>query len=120
MAGSATATEEDERPDHVVPIPNDINEAKYLGLVLDENAYTKSVSLIFSPIEGNEDQTVRAEAIRGRKGLHFTDSSSDRYEWIANLKQRRAMRAAQWVGQDMGRIGFDEFEPFRPDPKSNK
>ncbi len=113
--------EEIDRPDHVVPTQE--GKAKvvsYMGLSLDDRAYTKSVSLKFPSSNNIGDGTVRARKIQGKRGFHFIDTSGRSHEWIATLKQRRAMRSAQWIGQDMGRIGFDEFEPFRPDPKHNK
>ncbi len=112
-------SEEKDKPDHVVPILKNGDEGNYLGLVIDDKAYTKSRSLTFPPNAGNGVQTVRASKSRGIRGYYFTDTKGEKFEWIANLKQRRAMRSAQWISQDMGRIGFDEFEPFRPNSKPN-
>lgn len=112
--------EEDEKPDHVVPIIDDEGSLGFKGLNVVESAYTKAVSLTFSPSGTDADATVRAQTTPGRKGYFFEDVKGQRFTWMANLKERRAMRSAQWVGNEMGRIGFDEFEPFRPDPKPEK
>ena len=41
----------------------------------------------------------------------FASTDNARFLWIADLKRRRALRVAQSLGQAMGRLGFDEFEP---------
>ena len=109
--------EEEEMPEHVVPIPIPGNIQKYLGLSVEERAYSKAISLKFSPNSEGEGSTVRATKISGKSGYYFTDVDDKAYEWIANLKQRRALRSTQWVGQEMSRIGFDEFDAFRPETK---
>jgi hypothetical protein len=47
--------------------------------------------------------------------LFFVSMDRQSYRWIADLKQRRALRTAQKLGQGMGRLGFDEFESYRRD-----
>ena len=111
-----TEADENGKPAHVVPVRKVGGTYDYVGLVLEDKAYTKAISLTFSSSGEDHNFTVRASPIQGKPGLHFKDVCDDAYEWIANLKQRRAMRSAQGVGQDMSRIGFDEFEPFRPNP----
>ena len=41
------------------------------------------------------------------------DTKGNAYRWIADLKRQRALRTVQRLGQHMGRLGFDEFEPYR-------
>ncbi|MCK9749754.1 response regulator receiver domain [Pseudomonas syringae pv. syringae] len=102
----------DVNPEHVVPILDAKGNISYLGLKLASKAYTKSVSFVFEPILC--DASLRVSAVRRNKGaFFFSDTKGDSYLWIADLKQRRALRVSQKVGAELARIGFDEFEPFR-------
>jgi len=74
-------------------------------------AYAESLSVQFDP--DGKTQTVLAKKLKHRRGLFFTGAGGETYRWVADLKQRRALRTAQKLGQSMGRLGFDEFEPFR-------
>lgn len=80
-------------------------------LQLEDDTYTRLLSREFKPNLGT--QTVIARAYTTSKSLFFVDSNDKKYRWIADIKRRRALRAVQAVAQHMGRIGFDEFEPFR-------
>lgn len=100
-----------DKPDHVIPFSDPNGDAGHLKLDLPNKAYTQIVSLQFSPDETS--QTVKATRNQSDMRLYFTDRNGDQYEWLATLKQRRALRTAQGLGVDMSRLGFDEFEPLR-------
>jgi hypothetical protein len=101
----------DDEPDHVVPVMGRDGKVNCVGLSAPGTAYAESLSVRFDP--DGKTQTVLAKKLKRRRGLFFTDASGETYRWVADLKQRRALRAAQKLGQSMGRLGFDEFEPFR-------
>lgn len=100
------------QPQHVVPIIDSQGKVAYLGLDLVSKAYTKSVSFVFEPIRCDASSRVAAEK-RASGTFSFTDTKGVSFVWVADLKQRRAMRMSQQVGAELSRIGFDEFEPFR-------
>lgn len=99
----------DDKRDYVVPAPG--NRAGNIGLMAPKRAYAQLRSMTFDP--DDKTQTVLAEKLNGRRGLFFMDRDEEEYRWVADIKQRRALRTAQELGQDMSRLGFDEFEPFR-------
>lgn len=101
----------DDQPDHVVPVLKRDGKVNCVGLSTPPTAYAKSLSVLFDP--DDTTQTVLARKLKRRRGLFFTDASGQTYRWLADLKARRALRTAQKLGQDLGRLGFDEFEPFR-------
>ena len=45
--------------------------------------------------------------------FYFEDVAKNKYRWIADMKRRRALRIAQNLGQNIARLGFEEFEPYR-------
>lgn len=99
-------------PDVVVPHQLTQGEPNYIGLAVPKNCYTKSVTVNFGAID----------AVVGGVPISFDEDSNTfkvlcageiEYRWLANLKYKRALRIAQDVSQQMSRIGFDEFEPFR-------
>ena len=101
----------DDASDHVVPVMGRDGTVNCVGLSAPGTAYAESLSVRFNP--DGSTQTVLAKRLKRRRGLFFTDASGKTYRWVADLKQRRALRTAQKLGQSMGRLGFDEFEPFR-------
>jgi hypothetical protein len=101
----------DANPDHFVPVREKAGAANCVGLSVPPRAYAQSRSVLFKP--DIKTQTVLARKIKHRVGLFFTDLDGKTYRWVADLKARRALRTAQTLGQSMGRLGFDEFEPFR-------
>jgi hypothetical protein len=101
-------------PDHVVPVAKK-GSMGFVGLAISSKSYSKVVSIEFEP--SSPSQTVIARKIARKKGYYFVDFSGASYKWIANLKSKRALRTAQRLGQDMGRLGFDEFEPYRKSDK---
>jgi Response receiver domain len=103
----------DEKADHFVPVLGRRGKVEYVGLAAPATAYAQSLSILFDP--DNKTETVLANKLQKRRGLFFVDASGGIYRWVADLKQRRALRTAQKVGQSLGRLGFDEFEPFRKD-----
>lgn len=100
------------QPQHVVPAVDSVGKVTYLGLNLVSKAYTKSVSFVFEPILCDAFLRVAAER-RANGAFSFTDTKGISFVWVADLKQRRALRVSQQVGAELSRIGFDEFEPFR-------
>ena len=104
---------EDIKPEHVVPapFPHPANKFNCIGLSTSKESYRVVRSIDFSACQ--ETQTVNAQKIRYRRGLYFEDTKGNTYRWIADLKRRRALRTVQRLGQSMGRLGFDEFEPYR-------
>ncbi len=101
----------DFKPEHVVPISSGANQIEYVGLSTSEKSYRVVRSIEFSACQ--ETKTVNARRIRDRSSFHFKDTDGKSYRWIADLKRRRALRTVQRLGQNMGRLGFDEFEPYR-------
>jgi hypothetical protein len=101
----------DDRPDHVVPALRKGGKIDFIGLSAPGTAYAELLSVRFDP--DVKTQTVLARKLSRRRGLFFKSSNGETYRWVADLKQRRALRTAQKLGQTMGRLGFDEFEPFR-------
>ncbi len=102
----------DENPDHVVPIPRDNAEGfDYIGLKIASESYRATCTIKFSACQNT--QTVNAKKSEDKPGFFFKDRKSKKYLWVADLKRRRALRIAQNLGQQMGRLGFDEFEPYR-------
>ncbi|HEY0469129.1 MAG TPA: hypothetical protein VGC79_33280, partial [Polyangiaceae bacterium] len=98
-------------PEVVVPILGRGGVVRYIGLSVPETAYAESRSIRFEP--SPITRTVTATKLNRRRGLFFSSVDGAAYKWVADLKQRRALRAAQKLGQSLGRLGFDEFEPFR-------
>jgi hypothetical protein len=103
--------EENTKPELVIPVLDDAGKVDFLPLKLEKTAYAKTISVVFTPDENT--RTVKATRIRRRKGLYFKSVKRKNYLWVADVKQRRALLIAQRLGQEMGRLGFDEFEPFR-------
>jgi hypothetical protein len=101
-----------EKADHFVPVLRRDGKVDCVGLSVPKVPYATSRSLSFKPDEASE--AVLATKLRHRRGLFFVAANGEQYKWVADLKRRRALRTAQKVGQSMGRLGFDEFEPFRP------
>ena len=108
-------TRDDEKADHIVPDGYNNKASSFLGLRAADAAYANAVSINFPVSSIGAEGVVKARKRRGVAGYWFLDSDGKVYRWIANLKSRRAMRAAQHVSQQLTRIGFDEFEPFRSD-----
>jgi hypothetical protein len=102
---------DDESPEHLVPVLGKSGKVEFIGLTCPSTAYAESLSVSFDPDEKTE--TVLAKKLKRRRGLFFVPTFGEPYKWIADLKQRRALRTAQNLAQRMGRLGFDEFEPFR-------
>lgn len=98
-------------PEVVIPVVGQGGTVRCIGLSAPTTAYAESRSIRFEPEAAS--RTVVARKLSGRRGLFFTSVDGAHYKWIADLKQRRALRAAQKLGQSLGRLGFDEFEPFR-------
>jgi hypothetical protein len=103
-------TPTDGNPDHVAPLSNR-GRAKSIALAISKVSYTKARSIDFEPSAATK--TVIGVRNPKKKDIHFKGADGVDYLWIASLKQRRALRTAQRLGENMGRLGFDEFEPFR-------
>lgn len=101
----------DYEPEHVVPDRKRGVGIVYVGLNTSGDSYRALKSLEF--VGSTETGTVNARKIKYRSGYYFEDANGKMYRWVADLKRRRALRTAQRVGGDMGRLGFDEFEPYR-------
>ena len=104
----------DAKPEQVVSVSSSGNKLDFVGLRTSTESYraVRSIEFLGCP----ETKTVTAKAMRNRSGFHFEDIQGNTYRWIADIKRRRALRTAQLLGQDMGRLGFDEFEPYRLNP----
>ena len=100
-----------DTPEVVIPVLGGGGNVHCIGLSTPTTAYAESRSIRFEPNAAS--RTVLATKLPGRRGLFFSSVDGARYKWVADLKQRRALRAAQKLGQSLGRLGFDEFEPFR-------
>lgn len=101
------------QPDYVVAVKEDEGTVTYLRLSVAGKSYTSSRSIKFSSVPADNNGRIQARTQQGVKGLFFEADNGDRYVWIATVKSRRAMRSVQRVSQQMTRIGFDEFEPYR-------
>lgn len=101
----------EDAPEVVVPIMSGKSKVACIGLSPPSTAYAQTRSISFVP--DTTLRTVSAGRVRGKRGTFFQSADGERFEWIADLKQRRALRVAQKLGQSLGRLGFDEFEPFR-------
>ncbi len=99
----------DTNPEHVVPTPSGANKLNYIGL--SSKPYYEARSVVFSACQ--KTKTVNAKSVPGRSGLYFEDKMGEAYLWVADLKHQFALRTVQHLGQRMGRLGFDEFEPYR-------
>ena len=86
-------------------------EKGHVALKIPNRAYSKSMSLRFAPSEDN-DRVLASLGGRPKK-LRFVSTNKNVLEWVADLKHHPALKVAQEVGQQMGRLGYDEFEPFR-------
>ena len=102
--------EQECKPEYVIPILTGSGEVKFTGLGTSSESYCKARSIVFSPCPNTG--TVNAERVDGTD-FHFKDKESNTYHWLADLKHQRALRTVQRLGQQMGRIGIDEFEPYR-------
>lgn len=103
--------ERDHLPEHVVPVSEKGKPLQFVGLQTSSKTYSKARSICF---RGSDiTNTINAERIKHRSGFYFRDVDGETYRWVADLKHRRALRTVQSLAQDMGRIGFDEFEPYR-------
>jgi hypothetical protein len=105
---------EDEKADHHVPVLRPNGKVEYIGLAAPEIPYAVSRSISFRP-DGIRE-VVLATKLKNRRGLFFPATDGEKFKWVADLKQRRALRTAQRLAQSMGRLGFDEFEPYRYRP----
>jgi hypothetical protein len=99
-------------PDHVVPHGTAGGITKFVCLSEPKSSYTKSRSVSFGTIDPKIAR-VSVPFDEQRSGYFITDLEKVEYRWLGNLKYKRALRSAQRVGQEMSRVGFDEFEPFR-------
>ena len=106
-------SKQDSKPEHVVPVPlsSHTHKFKYIGLRTAKESYRVVRSIEFAPCSTTE--TVNAAPSQDGSGFDFVDTADNAYRWIADLKRRRALRTVQRLGQSMGRLGFDEFEPYR-------
>ncbi len=97
--------------DHVVPILNGSDgRYNYIGLKVPKISYRAMLTITFCP---SEKKVVEAERNGNPGEFVFSCSENKKYMWIADIKRRRALRAAQDLGGKLGRLGFDEFEPYR-------
>ena len=101
-----------DTPDIVVPHGENGTLINYVGLSIPPKCYTKSLSLDFGVINDAIGH-IPICYDEQREIYHVRDANSTDYRWLANLKYKRALRIAQNISQEISRIGFDEFEPFR-------
>ncbi|SDG43292.1 hypothetical protein SAMN04488117_12033 [Celeribacter baekdonensis] len=101
-----------DTPDIVVPHGKNGTLINYVGLSVPPKCYTKSQSLDFGVINDAIGH-IPICYDEQREIYHVPDANNTDYRWLANLKYKRALRIAQNMSQEISRIGFDEFEPFR-------
>ncbi|WP_185805140.1 response regulator receiver domain [Pontivivens nitratireducens] len=101
-----------DTPDIVVPHGRNGALINYVGLSVPPKCYTKSLSLDFGVINDAIGH-IPICYDEQREIYHVPDANNTDYRWLANLKYKRALRIAQNMSQEISRIGFDEFEPFR-------
>ena len=102
--------EKNDKPDHIVPCRT-ADKTNFIGLKVPDKGYTRVITLKFNP--DSTTKTVLAERDEINDGMFFEGANGVRFRWIAQLKQRPALRTVNKIGQKMSRLGFDEFEPFR-------
>ena len=102
--------ENNDHPDHVVPF-RAADKTYFIGLKVPNKGYTKVVTFEFNPDLVTEK--VLAERSERNDVLYFKSVDGREFTWIAQLKQRPALSTVIKIGQQMSRLGFDEFEPFR-------
>ncbi|CAN7737500.1 response regulator receiver domain [Rhizobium leguminosarum] len=109
-----------EKIEFVVPRkPTTADPREFVCLKLSDKApYAALRSIVFAP---TSDEKVTAKRLPN-SAFYFESltvpagkkaAKHRRYIWVADVKRRRALRTVQFIGQEMGRIGFDEFEAFR-------
>ncbi|MBF0310159.1 MAG: hypothetical protein HQL56_11585 [Magnetococcales bacterium] len=99
------------KPDFIVQF-----KGEYIKLFIDSDiSYTEFRAFYF-----RHETTGKSVVARRHDNGYIFDAFLDKdlsvaasLQWVANMKERRASRAVQNVTHKMGRIGFDEFEPFR-------
>ena len=101
----------ENQPQYIVPYRTDANRKKFICLDVPNKGYTQVTTFRFR--SSPTTKTVLAKESIGNKNLHFKSVDGQEFTWIAQLKQRRALRAVSDIGRQMARPGFDEFEPFR-------
>lgn len=94
-----------------MPCRTATNKKGFIGLKILDEGYAKVKSFDFR--SSPETETVLAKRNGGNGGFYFESVKNGNFIWVAQLKQRRALRTAWMLGQQMTRLGFDEFEPFR-------
>ena len=102
--------EERKNPKHVVTVCNSSVEIDYVGLAT-KDSYRAVRSIEFKAC--TQTKTVNAAQIKNNSEFYFEDVAKNKYRWIADMKRRRALRIAQNLGQNIARLGFEEFEPYR-------
>ena len=102
--------EKNDEPDHIVPCRT-ADKTNFIGLSVPDKGYTRVNTLKFNP--DSTTKTVLAKWDEINDGMFFECANGVRFKWIAQLKQRPALRTVSEVGRQMSRPGFDEFEPFR-------
>lgn len=98
------------KPEYVVPITTKTGKSEFAGFSVSSKSYCKARSIFF--LTRSKAGTVNAKKTDG-ENFHFKDTKNNRYLWIADLKHHRALHTVQRLGQHMGRLGVDEFEPYR-------
>ncbi|MCY4148334.1 MAG: response regulator receiver domain [Gammaproteobacteria bacterium] len=96
--------------DHVVPVPNGQGGFKHIGLKVPKISYRALLTITFPP---SFRRVVEAKRSKNPGKFIFLNCSNQKYTWIAEIKRRRALRTVQDLRQQLGRLGFDEFEPYR-------
>ena len=107
----APLEKDENQPDHIVPCGPTANQTHFTGLIVPNKCYTQVKYFEFRP--DPETKTVLAERKIRKDSFFFRSAEGWKFTWIAQMKQRRALRIAKDIGRQMTRIGFDEFEPFR-------
>ena len=102
--------EERNNPKHVVTVSQGSEKVDYVGLVT-KDSYRAVRSIEFKAC--TQTKTVNAVQIKNNSEFYFEDVAQNKFRWIADMKRRRALRIAQNLGQNMARLGFEEFEPYR-------
>lgn len=108
---------EEGQPDHIVPFRTTTTETRFIDLKVPDKAYTQIKYFEFRP--DSKTKTVLAERNEQDGCFCFKGEKDQEFIWIAQLKQRRALRTAGMIAQQMTRLGFDEFEPFRKHGRGN-
>ena len=95
---------EEGQPDHIVPFRTAMKETRFIVLKFQTRVIHKLNILSFVQIRKPKRFWLRE--MSGMEVFVSKAKTIQEFIWIAQLKQRRALRTAGMIGQQMTRFGF--------------